>query len=84
MKTPNFTKTKKLQYIPADIARPLPPGGYIYMHNTYRQFAAERGIPALAALLWLLAKMLTDRRRPQDWVPKACWQRVGCGYGGEG
>jgi putative inorganic carbon (HCO3(-)) transporter len=61
------------RYIPADIARPLPPGAYIHMHNTYLQFAAERGLPALAALLWLLGKMLTDlwlaaRRHPEDWA----------------
>jgi putative inorganic carbon (HCO3(-)) transporter len=73
---PGQVRPQFLQYIPADVARPLPPGAYIHMHNTYLQFAAERGIPALAALLWLLGRMLADllrmaRKRPADWVPKA-------------
>jgi putative inorganic carbon (HCO3(-)) transporter len=70
---PGQVRPQFLSYIPADIERPLPPGAYIHMHNTYLQFAAERGIPALLALLWLLGKMLVDlvrasRRRPDDWV----------------
>jgi O-antigen ligase len=73
---PGQVRPQFLSYIPADIERPLPPGAYIHMHNTYLQFAAERGIPALLALLWLLAKILLDlvrasRRRPDDWVPRA-------------
>ena len=73
---PGQVRPQFLQYIPADIARPLPPGAYIHMHNTYLQFAAERGIPALLALLWLLGKILADllraaRAQPLDWVPKA-------------
>jgi O-antigen ligase len=46
------------------------------MHNTYLQFGAERGIPALLALLWLLGKMVFDlwrarRLHPGDWVIEA-------------
>lgn len=73
---PGQVRPQFLSYIPADEPRPLPPGAYIHMHNTYLQFAAERGIPALAALLWLLGRMAADlagaaRRRPRDWVPRA-------------
>ncbi len=73
---PGQVRPQFLSYIPADEPRPLPPGAYIHMHNTYLQFAAERGIPALAALLWLLGKMLWDlvraaRRRRDDWMPHA-------------
>jgi putative inorganic carbon (HCO3(-)) transporter len=47
-------------YIPADIKRPLPEGYYGHLHNIYVQFAAERGIPALLFLLWMLAMILRD------------------------
>jgi putative inorganic carbon (HCO3(-)) transporter len=47
------------QWVPAD-ARPLPDGYYGHLHNIYLQYAAERGIPVLLALLWLIAKALWD------------------------
>jgi putative inorganic carbon (HCO3(-)) transporter len=47
------------QWVPAD-ARPLPVGYYGHLHNIYLQYAAERGIPVLLALLWLIAKALWD------------------------
>lgn len=42
------------QYIPPEVARPLPTGYYGHLHNIYYHYAAERGLPALAALLWFL------------------------------
>ena len=56
------------QWVPAD-ARPLPVGYYGHLHNIYLQYAAERGIPVLLAMLWLIAKTLWDfgralRRKP--------------------
>jgi putative inorganic carbon (hco3(-)) transporter len=50
-------------YVPAEIPRPLPVGSYIHLHNMYLQYAAERGIPTLLFLLWLLGKVLYDFRR---------------------
>ncbi len=47
------------QWVPAD-ARPLPVGYYGHLHNIYLQYAAERGIPTLLVLLWLIAKILWD------------------------
>jgi putative inorganic carbon (hco3(-)) transporter len=41
-------------YIPPEVSRPLPTGYYGHLHNIYYHYAAERGLPALAALLWLL------------------------------
>jgi len=41
----------------------LPRGWYGHLHNIYIQYAAERGLPALAALLWLIGRMLADFRR---------------------
>jgi O-antigen ligase len=52
-----------LNYVPKDIPRPLPKGWYGHLHNVYMQYAAERGIPALIAILWLIAKALFDFRR---------------------
>jgi O-antigen ligase len=56
-------KTKFLDYVPQDIPRPLPAGWYGHLHNIYIHYAAERGLPALLALLWLLAKILRDFAR---------------------
>jgi len=57
---PEQVKAQFLDYIPADVPRPLPTGAYMHLHNVYLQYAAERGIPALLAFLWLLGKMLAD------------------------
>jgi O-antigen ligase len=48
------------QYVPADIPRPLPEGWYGHLHNIYIQYAAERGIPTMLAMLWLIGKALWD------------------------
>lgn len=48
------------QYIPASVSRPLPSGFYGHLHNVYIHYAAERGVPALLALLWLIGKALAD------------------------
>jgi O-antigen ligase len=51
------------RYVPADVQKPLPVGFYGHLHNVYLQYAAERGIFTLAALLWLLGKIVTDFAR---------------------
>ena len=48
------------EYVPPDIPRPLPAGWYGHLHNIYLQFAAERGIPTMLALMWMLGKILRD------------------------
>jgi O-antigen ligase len=48
------------RYVPADIPRPLPSGWYGHLHNIYLQYAAERGIPTLLMMLWLLGQILYD------------------------
>ena len=42
---------------------PLPDGFYGHLHNIYLQFAAERGLPVLGCVLWLLGKILIDLGR---------------------
>jgi putative inorganic carbon (hco3(-)) transporter len=51
------------RYIPADVLRPLPDGYYGHLHNIYFHYAAERGLPALAALLWFFIQALYDFAR---------------------
>jgi putative inorganic carbon (hco3(-)) transporter len=48
------------RYVPPDIPRPLPSGWYGHLHNIYLQYAAERGIPTLLMLLWMLGQILYD------------------------
>lgn len=47
------------KYLPSDITR-LPDGWYGHLHNIYLQYAAERGIPTMLALLWFIGKMVRD------------------------
>ncbi|HMF79063.1 MAG TPA: O-antigen ligase family protein [Bryobacteraceae bacterium] len=47
-------------YVPADIPRPLPIGYYGHLHSIYLQYAAERGIPGLLILLWLIGLTVWD------------------------
>ena len=57
---PEQPRIQFLQYLPADVPRPLPTGWYGHLHNLYYHYAAERGLPALAVFLWWIAKMLWD------------------------
>jgi len=68
---PEQVKAQFDKYVPADIPRPLPSGWYGHLHNIYYHYAAERGIPTMLALMWLLGKMLYDfwrglRRLPRE------------------
>ncbi len=47
-------------YVPADVQRPLPVGYYGHLHNIYLQYAAERGIPGLLLILWLIGLTVFD------------------------
>ena len=47
-------------YIPPSVPRPLPVGWYGHLHNIYLQYAAERGIFGLLAILWLIGKVMRD------------------------
>lgn len=49
-----------MDYVPSSIPRPLPKGWYGHLHNVFLQYAAERGIPALAMLLWILSVVIRD------------------------
>lgn len=47
-------------YVPDDVPRPLPEGWYGHLHNIYLHYAAERGVPTMLALMWLLGKIMFD------------------------
>ena len=47
-------------WVPPDIPRPLPSGWYGHLHNVYLQYAAERGIPTMLVMVWMLIQMLVD------------------------
>jgi O-antigen ligase len=51
---------KFMDWVPADIPRPLPPGWYGHLHSIYLHYAAERGIPTALALMAALLMMLRD------------------------
>jgi putative inorganic carbon (HCO3(-)) transporter len=57
---PEGTKLHFDEYVPADIPRPLPSGWYGHLHNIYLHYAAERGIPTMLILMWMLIQILVD------------------------
>jgi putative inorganic carbon (HCO3(-)) transporter len=63
------------EYVPADVPRPLPTGYYGHLHNIYYHYAAERGVPAMLALLWVLGQALADFIRTLWRLPKNAEQR---------
>ena len=46
-------------YLPPGV-QTLPAGYYDHLHNTYLHYAAERGIPAMLGIVWLLGRALWD------------------------
>ncbi|MBI4459195.1 MAG: O-antigen ligase family protein [Acidobacteria bacterium] len=53
---PGRVEVEFLHYKPASL--PLPRAWYGHLHNTYLQFAAERGIPFLLLWLWLVVEVI--------------------------
>jgi len=60
---PDGPKFHFKEYVPADVWRTRPAGFYEHMHNVYLQLAADRGIPTMLAMLWILIQSLVDFRR---------------------
>jgi O-antigen ligase len=48
------------RWVPPDIPKPLPEGWYGHLHNIYLQYAAERGIPTMLFMMWMIGKILWD------------------------
>ncbi len=67
---PMMVPRRFAEFAPPDAPKPLPAGWwYDHLHNNYIHYAAERGLPALAAFLWLIAKVLWDFRRALARLP---------------
>jgi putative inorganic carbon (HCO3(-)) transporter len=57
---PEQIKYQFERWVPADIPKPLPEGWYGHLHNIYLQYAAERGIPTMLFMMWMIGKTLWD------------------------
>ena len=55
------------QYLPAGMSKPT--GWYGHLHSIYIHYAAERGIPTMLALVWMLVRMLYDFWRGARTLP---------------
>ena len=47
----------------------MPTGWYGHLHNIYIHYAAERGVPTMLFLVWLLVKILFDFLRAVRRLP---------------
>jgi putative inorganic carbon (hco3(-)) transporter len=56
-------------YVPADVKK-LPTGYYQHLHNVYIHYAAERGVPTMLMLVWMLLRALFDFIRTLRRLPK--------------
>ena len=70
---PEEVGPQHLNYLPPGTRLPLPEGYYGHLHSIYYQYAAERGVPAMLALMWFLGRMLYDfvlalRRGGSRWI----------------
>ena len=66
---PERVRPEFSRFQPADVGE-LPPAFYGHLHNLYIHYAAERGVPAVLALLWLLGRILRDHRRALGRAPE--------------
>lgn len=57
------------EWVPPEIPRPLPEGWYGHLHNIYLQYAAERGIPTMLLMMWVLGQILWDFWRGLQALP---------------
>ncbi len=56
-------------WLPTDIPRPLPPGYYGHLHSIYVHYAAERGIPTMLMLLWMLGMIIFHSAKALRRIP---------------
>jgi O-antigen ligase len=68
---PDVVKLRFRDSVPADIPRPLPDGFYGHLHNIYLQYAADRGIPTMLMMMWVLTQALVDFSRGLHKLPRA-------------
>ncbi len=66
---PEMPRAEFMDYLPADVPRPLPSGSYMHLHNLYLEYAAERGIPVLLVMLFMLGQILWDYAKTLRTLP---------------
>ncbi len=66
---PQMVKYRNKEFVPTWLG-PLPEGYYEHLHNIYFQTAAERGIPTLLMLLWMLGWIMRDAWRCLHLLPQ--------------
>ena len=66
---PEMVQSKLMDYVPPDVRRPLPEGWYGHLHSIYIHYAAERGVPTMLMLVWLLGQALWDFLRAVRRLP---------------
>ncbi len=67
---PELVEKRFYEFAPTSVPRPRPNEWAIgHLHNVYYQYAAERGLPALAAMLWFLGRALYDM-----WNARRVWE----------
>jgi O-antigen ligase len=59
-------------YLPSGETRPLPGEYYGHLENDYIQYAAERGVPTMLALMWMIAWALRDFVAALRRLPASC------------
>jgi putative inorganic carbon (hco3(-)) transporter len=75
---PEQIRKRFYDYAPPEVPNPVPESWSIeHLHNLYYQYAAERGIPALLALLWFLGRVLCDFWRARNTVSEGRWMLNG-------
>lgn len=58
---PEMVSSHFMEYAPPSVPHPWPTAwSKGHLHNVYYQYAAERGLPALLAMLWFLGRALYD------------------------
>ncbi len=67
---PEEVHARFYDWVPADIPRPLPPGYYGHLHSIYIHYAAERGIPTMLMLVWMMGMIVYDCARALRRAPK--------------
>ncbi len=66
---PEVVHARFYDWLPPDIPQPLPPGYYGHLHSIYIHYAAERGIPTMLMLMWMLGMILYDCARALRKLP---------------
>jgi putative inorganic carbon (hco3(-)) transporter len=72
---PEQVGPQHMNYLPPGTVLPLPTGYYGHLHNIYVHYAAERGVPAMLALMWMLGRALFDFVRGLRRLPAGAEER---------